>query len=261
MIADADGEGEEGETEDLCWGGCFEASFQKDGARVKLRQGGREYTVNARREVFVCGGAICSPQLLMLSGIGSRRHLESLGIPVIHDLKFVGMFWDHTSVPIIMELPRKHTLHCLEHVFVFLWHFLLYVFFGKGLLANGTTSRSIFVHTSTLDENTMTVRYDENPVEDILKGHGVFWPENVPDVEIMINPVNCLTANIPCKSLFTWYTTLLQPWSLGDVKLASDDPMANSKISHPLIRYDGDLKTMRKAVRFTMRLAEERKGR
>ena len=46
--------------------------------------------VAARREVIVCGGAINSPQLLMLSGIGPADHLQSLGIPVVADLPGVG---------------------------------------------------------------------------------------------------------------------------------------------------------------------------
>ncbi len=44
----------------------------------------------ARREVTVCGGAVNSPQLLQLSGVGPAAHLQSIGIPVAHDLAGVG---------------------------------------------------------------------------------------------------------------------------------------------------------------------------
>ncbi|KAK3402381.1 hypothetical protein B0T20DRAFT_370716 [Sordaria brevicollis] len=214
---------------------------------VQLRRGDREYTVKARREVIVCAGAICSPQLLMLSGIGPYGDHKRLGIPLIVEHEILGKYADHLSVPIMMELPRKHTLHCLGNVFVFFWHLLLYVFFGKGLLANGTTSRSIFVCSRAIDKRTMTLRHVDN-----LNGH------HVPDVEIMINPVNCLPApvNIGNKSLFTWYTTLSQQWSSGHVSLASNDPMADPEISDHHMSYEEE-RTMRTAVRFTMRLAEE----
>ncbi|KAK3948028.1 hypothetical protein QBC32DRAFT_382256 [Pseudoneurospora amorphoporcata] len=232
--------------------------LNKNGTRVtgvRVREGGREYTVKAQREVIVCSGTISTPQLLMLSGVGPRKHLESLGIPVIHDLPAVGQgLSDHTSVPIITELPRKHTLHCLENALVFLWHLLLYLFFGKGLLANGTTSRSIFVRTAALDENTMAVRHNDDSGQNTMD---ISLPQNTSDVEIMINPVNCLTVNISGKSLFTWYTTLIQPHSRGHVKLASDDPLSDPQICYPMMTDEKDRATMRKAVRFTMRLAEE----
>ena len=44
----------------------------------------------AAREVIVCGGAVNSPQLLQLSGIGPAAHLQSIGVPVVHDLPGVG---------------------------------------------------------------------------------------------------------------------------------------------------------------------------
>ena len=48
------------------------------------------FQIKARREVILSTGTIGSPQLLLLSGIGEREHLENLGIPVIHHLPGVG---------------------------------------------------------------------------------------------------------------------------------------------------------------------------
>ena len=48
------------------------------------------YVLNARKEVIVSAGTFQSPQLLMISGIGPRQTLESLGIPVLKDLPGVG---------------------------------------------------------------------------------------------------------------------------------------------------------------------------
>lgn len=54
---------------------------------VEFMKNNRRQLVNARKEVILSAGAINSPQLLMLSGIGPRKHLESLNIPVFRDLK------------------------------------------------------------------------------------------------------------------------------------------------------------------------------
>jgi choline dehydrogenase len=47
-------------------------------------------TIRAKREVILCGGAIASPHLLLLSGIGPAEHLQAIGIPAQHDLAQVG---------------------------------------------------------------------------------------------------------------------------------------------------------------------------
>jgi choline dehydrogenase len=61
---------------------------------VEYRQGGAVRTLRARAEVILCGGAINSPQLLQLSGIGPGGLLQSLGLPVVLDNANVG---DHLS--------------------------------------------------------------------------------------------------------------------------------------------------------------------
>jgi choline dehydrogenase len=58
----------------------------------------KKYIVRARKEVIVSGGAINSPQLLMLSGIGPAEHLSELGIPLVQDLKVGYNLMDHIGM-------------------------------------------------------------------------------------------------------------------------------------------------------------------
>ncbi|XP_031846619.1 glucose dehydrogenase [FAD, quinone] [Nomia melanderi] len=57
---------------------------------VDVEAHGRKYYIKAKREIIVSGGAVNSPQLLLLSGIGPKEHLKSVKIPVVHDLPGVG---------------------------------------------------------------------------------------------------------------------------------------------------------------------------
>ncbi|MEV8122909.1 GMC oxidoreductase [Streptomyces sp. NPDC085944] len=76
------------------------------GVRVRTADDG-EQLISARREVVVCAGAVDSPRLLMLSGIGPRQDLEALGIPVVHDLPGVGEnLQDHPESVIVWETER-----------------------------------------------------------------------------------------------------------------------------------------------------------
>lgn len=57
---------------------------------IAIQKGGDTKSVTARREVILAGGAINSPQLLQLSGIGDPDHLASIGVPLLHALPGVG---------------------------------------------------------------------------------------------------------------------------------------------------------------------------
>ncbi|XP_071540783.1 glucose dehydrogenase [FAD, quinone]-like [Panulirus ornatus] len=72
---------------------------QKRAIGVRFEQRGKVRTVLARREVVVSAGAVGSPQLLMVSGVGPAEHLRQHGIPVVLDLPGVGEnFHDHPSI-------------------------------------------------------------------------------------------------------------------------------------------------------------------
>ncbi|KUI73223.1 Glucose dehydrogenase [FAD, quinone] [Cytospora mali] len=81
-------------------------------------------------------------------------------------------------------------------------------------------------------------------------------PHNIPDTEIMILPINGLERHVPGHSPFSLYPTLIQPYATGRIGLASTDPLANPRITHPMLIDERDLAAARVAARFTMRLAE-----
>ena len=78
-----------------------------DGKRatgVEVESGGERFTVEAGK-IILSAGAIASPQLLMLSGVGPREQLRGLGIPVVHDLQGVGQnLRDHPLVAVRMRI-------------------------------------------------------------------------------------------------------------------------------------------------------------
>ncbi|SCO42247.1 unnamed protein product [Fusarium fujikuroi] len=68
----------------------------KKATGVEVSSVGIDYTLKAKKEVIVSGGAFQSPQVLMVSGVGPKQHLEELDIPVVADLPGVGQnLWDH----------------------------------------------------------------------------------------------------------------------------------------------------------------------
>jgi choline dehydrogenase len=87
----------------------------KQAVGVEYKQHGKLKSATVRQEVILCGGAINSPQLLQLSGIGSGELLKDLAIPVVHNAPEVGrnlqdhLGFDHTfrsSVPTLNQVLR-----------------------------------------------------------------------------------------------------------------------------------------------------------
>lgn len=214
----------------------------------------KDFFVKANREVIVCSGALCSPQLLLLSGLGPKDSGKDLGIPLVKELPAVGAtLSDHYSFAILVELPKKETIHVLESIWG-LWHMILWCLFGVGLMGMSTMLTSIFIRSGAIDEETMEVKLRDENNEDNLD---ISKTRNVPDLEIMLFPVSGLEKAVPGRSLFSIYPTIVQPHGSGRIELASTDPLAHPRVTHPLLLDDRDFITARKAVRFSMRLAEE----
>jgi choline dehydrogenase len=81
---------------------------------AEVVRGGRQVTVTARREVILCAGAIGSPQILQLSGVGPADLLQRLGIPVVHALPGVGAnLQDHLQIRAVYQVQGARTLNTL----------------------------------------------------------------------------------------------------------------------------------------------------
>jgi choline dehydrogenase-like flavoprotein len=82
---------------------------------VEYRSGGQTRTAHAAAEVVLAGGAVNSPQLLMLSGIGPGAHLREVGVDVVHDLPGVGGgLQDHPLVPVVWHTRSGRSLSRAE---------------------------------------------------------------------------------------------------------------------------------------------------
>ncbi len=84
-----------------------------DGKRaigVEVESGGETFTAEAE-EIILSSGAIGSPQILMLSGVGPAGQLQALGIPVVHDLPGVGQnMRDHPMVYVTFRTKKDHPM-------------------------------------------------------------------------------------------------------------------------------------------------------
>lgn len=100
---------------------------------VEYMNGAARTMVRAEREIILCAGAIGSPHLLLVSGIGPADHLREIGIPVAHDLPGVGEnLQDHCDVFSIYDLTGKHSYDKYKKPHLQLAAALQYALFRNG---------------------------------------------------------------------------------------------------------------------------------
>jgi choline dehydrogenase len=119
-----------------------------DGKRctgVAFRQGVNDREIRATREVILCGGAVNSPHLLHISGIGPASHLQSIGVPVVHDLPGVGgNLQDHYITKVSHRVKDAISTNQLGHGLRAAREVVRYVVSGRGALTFATTTAQVF---------------------------------------------------------------------------------------------------------------------
>ena len=119
-----------------------------DGTRctgVAYRQGGADRRLSAAREVILCGGAVNSPHLLQISGIGPADHLKDIGVEVVADLPGVGANHnDHYVVRLVHRVKEAVTINQLSRGARLAREAVRWATLGDGALTFGVTSAMVF---------------------------------------------------------------------------------------------------------------------
>ncbi|MBS0540513.1 MAG: GMC family oxidoreductase N-terminal domain-containing protein, partial [Proteobacteria bacterium] len=112
---------------------------------LKGGRGGQPVEVRADREVILCGGAVNSPQLLQVSGIGSAPFLRSIGVEVKHDLQGVGEnLRDHYAPRFVARVKNAETINEKSHGLKLAGEILKYAVTRKGILSLNPTLVYVF---------------------------------------------------------------------------------------------------------------------
>ncbi len=205
---------------------------------VVYRQGGQSLFAQARREVIVSAGAINSPQLLQLSGIGPAAQLKALGVAVVHDSPAVGQhLQDHLCIDHLYRSRVPTLNNQLGPWYGKLWAGLQYVAMRSGPLALSVNQGGGFFRSRPgLARPNMQLYF--SPLSYLKAAPGkraLMAPDPYPGF---------LLSAQPCK-----------PSSRGQLRLRSGDPMAAPLIEPNSLATAHDVQEMMEATRFLRRLA------
>lgn len=207
-------------------GGSPTAGARLDGAR----------RIVARREVVICGGAILSPQILMLSGIGDGAALKAHGIEVKHHLPGVGAnYHDHLAAALILEMSNTESygisLRTLPRGVA---NLIEYALFRSGPLSSNVFECNAFVRTQPdLDR---------------------------PDIQVVFQAArrNKNTFPFPLGHGFAVSIVGLYPKSRGYIRLASADPLAYPIIDANLLSDPADVGPLLRGLQLARRIVASR---
>ncbi|HEY0184799.1 MAG TPA: GMC family oxidoreductase N-terminal domain-containing protein [Rhodopila sp.] len=116
---------------------------------VAFRQRGKTVEARAHREVILCGGAIASPHLLQVSGVGPASHLQSIGVPVVHDLRGVGAnLQDHYVARVSHRVKGSISINKLARGLRLAREVARFFIEGRGALTFGITTAQVFCRST-----------------------------------------------------------------------------------------------------------------
>ncbi|WP_051329464.1 GMC family oxidoreductase [Geminicoccus roseus] len=187
---------------------------------VEYVQNGQTRQARATQEVILCAGAIATPKLMMLSGIGPEAELARHGIALRHRLDGVGAnFQDHHEVPAIAMTNGAYGYHGQDTGLAKYRNGLQYLLFRSGPVASNGVEAGGFYNPEDPDAD---------PTIQLFCVPAVFLDKDIKDVQ----PDHGITIN----------SCLLRPKSRGSITLRSADPTAPPVIEPNYFDHPDDLR-------------------
>ena len=205
-----------------------------DGRRalgVEFFQGNEEVFAEARRETILAAGAIGSPQILQLSGIGPGALLQSRGIPVVHDLPVGENLQDHLQLRMAFRIKNALTLNTVLSS----WWSKMKIGLEYALFRTGPM---------TMPPSQMGAFVKSDPTQ------------ATPNIEYHVQPISLDKFGDPPHKFpaFTASACNLRPTSRGHVRIASPDPRAYPAIAPNYLSTAEDQAVAAASIRLTRRI-------
>jgi len=202
---------------------------------VEFHQGGQTRQAHAAAEVLLCAGAVQSPQILQLSGIGDPDRLRDVDVTCVHPLAGVGAnLQDHLDVILSWETPNVKTVYSMTKGLNQLTIGLNYMLFGKGPGRQNYLEAGAFLKSrAELDRPDLQLHC----VQAIMKDHGKTQVK---------------------KDGFSIHVCQLRPESRGHVGLRSADPFDDPAIFANYLATDEDRRALRQGVTIARDVAAQK---
>lgn len=193
----------------------------KQATGVEYVHKGAQKTAQCRAEVILSAGAIASPKILMMSGIGPAETLNEFNIPVVQDVASVGSnLMEHPGVYVSAKTTMP-TFNRAARPYNAPFVLLNWLLFGRGPAANGTTAAQVLCNS------------DDN--------------RGAPDLQMLLSLVTFKPredgkgAYLPKHDGIALACCVLKPKGRGRIRLTSSDPLAPPLVDHALLGEKEDI--------------------
>jgi choline dehydrogenase len=195
---------------------------------VAFRQRGQDVEARAHREVILCGGSVNSPHLLQISGVGPAEHLQSIGVPVVHDLRGVGAnLQDHYVARVSHRVRGSISINRLSRGALLAREAMRFAVEGRGALTFGVTSAQVFCRSS---------------------------PEKAsPDLQLLFTPASYDASKFGALEQQDGMTVAVcpvRPDSRGSIMAGSADPAVAPVITPNYLSDPADIRVLTAGMRF-----------